>query len=60
MARDTRDTILHKLLAEMPELLADYLHLAQDAEGKVDAVRKRRYHKIASLLFKYQNWQSIR
>jgi hypothetical protein len=60
MARDTRDAILRKLLAEMPELLADYLHLAQDVDGRVDAVRKQRHRKITSLLFKYQNWQSVR
>jgi hypothetical protein len=51
---------LRKLLAEMPELLADYLHLAQDVDGRVDAVRKQRHRKITSLLFKYQNWQSVR
>jgi hypothetical protein len=28
------------------EIAADYLHLAQDAEGKVDALRKRRYEQL--------------
>ena len=31
------------------EIAADYLHLAQDAEGKVDALRKRRYAQLIKL-----------
>jgi hypothetical protein len=31
------------------EIAADYLHLAQDAEGKVDALRKKRYAQLIKL-----------
>jgi hypothetical protein len=32
--KDTRETLIRKLLSELPELLADYEHLAPDADGK--------------------------
>jgi hypothetical protein len=50
--KDTRDTLVRKLLKELPELLADYEHLAPDADGKIDPVRKTRVRRIGSLLLK--------
>lgn len=39
--------------AERLEWIArDYLHLAQDADGKVDALRKRRYEWLMKLVKK--------
>lgn len=60
MARDSQDKILRKLIAELDELLADYLHLAQDVDGKVDPVRRKRFKKVSGLLFRYKMWQSTR
>jgi hypothetical protein len=45
-----RNGIMRSLIAEVPELLADYKHLAPDADGKTDPVRNRRVAKITKLL----------
>jgi hypothetical protein len=47
---DNRETLIRKLLKELPELLADYEHLAPDADGKLDSTRKARIRKIGGLL----------
>jgi hypothetical protein len=36
------------------EIAADYLHLAQDADGKVDSLRKKRYAQLLKLADKLQ------
>jgi hypothetical protein len=33
MAKDNRESLIRKLLKELPELLADYEHLAPDSDG---------------------------
>ena len=50
--RDTRETLIRKLLNEMPELMADYDHVVRDMENKLDAVRKARIKKIYAILAK--------
>jgi hypothetical protein len=55
--RIDRDKLVVKLLKELPELLADYEHCAQDADGKVDAIRKKRVAKIGSLVLRIQTGQ---
>ena len=52
MAKDNRESLIRKLLKELPELLADYEHLAPDSDGKTDPHRKRRIQRIGSLLTK--------
>lgn len=52
MAKDNRESLVRKLLKELPELLADYEHLAPDADGKIDAHRKKRIQRIGALLLK--------
>jgi hypothetical protein len=44
-----RDKLIAKLLKELPELLADYEHLAQDADGKVDQYRRKRIERLGTL-----------
>jgi len=34
----------------LEEIAADYLHLAQDADGKVDAPRRRRHKWLMNLV----------
>jgi len=36
----------------MPELLADYAHLAPDVDGKIDPHRKKRIQRVGMLLRK--------
>ena len=50
MPKDNRETLIRKLLKELPELLADYEHLAPDADGRIDATRRARIRKISGLL----------
>ena len=50
--KDTRESLIRKLLNELPELLADYEHLAPDSDGKIDPHRKKRIRRIGGLLFK--------
>lgn len=50
--RDNRETLVRKLLREMPELLADYAHLAPDVDGKIDPHRKKRIQRVGMLLQK--------
>jgi hypothetical protein len=50
--KDTRETLIRKLLNELPEFLADYEHLAPDADGKIDPTRKARIRRIGGLLLK--------
>jgi hypothetical protein len=45
---------LEKLLAELPEFIADYRYLAADESGKIDPVRRRRALRMEALLFKIQ------
>jgi hypothetical protein len=52
-----RDKLISKLLKELPELLADYEHLAQDADGKVDVYRRKRIARLGSLILKLQTGQ---
>ncbi|MFY9560288.1 MAG: hypothetical protein WAQ52_08660 [Terriglobales bacterium] len=49
---EARHAAVAKLLAELPELLGDYKHLAPDADGKTDPVRLRRISRVAKLLAK--------
>jgi hypothetical protein len=56
--KDTRETLIRKLLIELPELLADYEHLAPDADGKIDATRKQRIRRIGGLLVKIKMFSS--
>jgi hypothetical protein len=56
--KDTRETLIRKLLIELPELLADYEHLAPDADGKIDTTRKQRIRRIGGLLFKIRTFSS--
>jgi hypothetical protein len=44
-----RDKLIAKLLKELPELLADYEHLAQDADAKVDQYRRKRIERLTAL-----------
>jgi len=44
-----RDKLIAKLLKELPELLADYEHLAQDADGNVDQYRRKRIERWNAL-----------
>jgi hypothetical protein len=44
--RDNRESLVRKLLNdELPELLADYEHLAADSDGKIDPFRKKRIRR---------------
>jgi hypothetical protein len=52
MAENNRASLILKLLKELPELLADYEHLAPDSDGKIDPHRKKRIQRIGSLLLK--------
>jgi hypothetical protein len=52
MAEDNRESLVRKLLKELPELLADYEHLAPDCDGKIDRHRKKRIQRIGALLLK--------
>ncbi len=52
MAKDNRESLIRKLLKELPELLADYEHLAPDSDGKIDPHRKKRIQRIGALLLK--------
>jgi hypothetical protein len=52
-----REKLITKLLKELPELLADYEHCAQDESGKVDSFRKKRIAKIGSIVLKLQTGQ---
>jgi hypothetical protein len=52
MSQDNRETLVRKLLKELPELLVDYEHLAPDADGKLDSTRKARIRRIGGLLAK--------
>jgi hypothetical protein len=52
MIKDNRESLVRKLLKELPELLADYEHLAPDMEGKVEPFRKKRIQHISGLLLK--------
>lgn len=52
MPRDNRETLIRKLLKELPELLADYEHLAPDSDGRIDPHRKKRITRIGGLLVK--------
>jgi hypothetical protein len=55
MAKDNRESLIRKLLNELPELLADYEHLAPDSDGKLDPHRKKRIQRIGGLLFKIRS-----
>jgi hypothetical protein len=44
--KDSRETLVRKLLKELPELVADYAKLATDADGKA------RIKKVAGLIQK--------
>jgi len=48
MVKDNRES----LLKELPELLADYEHLAPDSDGKIDPHRKKRIRRMGALLLK--------
>jgi len=50
MAKDNRESLIRKLLKELPELLADYEHLAPDSDGKIDPHRRKRIRRIGGLL----------
>jgi hypothetical protein len=52
MAKDNRESLIRKLLKELPELLADYEHLAPDMDGNIEPHRKRRIQRISGLLLK--------
>jgi hypothetical protein len=52
MVKDNRESLVRKLLKELPELLADYEHLAPDMEGKIEPFRKKRIQRISGLLLK--------
>ena len=52
MTKDNRESLIRKLLKELPELLADYEHLAPDSDGKIDPHRKKRIQRIGGLLVK--------
>lgn len=52
-----RDKLIAKLLKEMPELLADYEHCAQDVDGKLDPHRKKRIARIGGIVLKLQTGQ---
>ena len=56
--KDTRETLIRKLLSELPELLADYEHLAPDLDGRIDPMRKQRIRRIGGLLFKIRTFSS--
>lgn len=53
-----KDGMTGSLIRAIPELLRDYEHLAPDADGKIDPVRKRRIGRIAKLLHKINPPQS--
>ena len=40
---------MEKIVTNIREIAADYLHLAQDADGKVDRVRRKRHAEILQL-----------
>jgi hypothetical protein len=52
-----REKLIAKLLKELPELLADYEHCAQDESGRVDVFRRKRIAKIGSFVLKLQTGQ---
>jgi hypothetical protein len=54
MPKDNRESLIRKLLKELPELLADYAHLAPDSDGNIDPHRKKRIQRIGGLLLKIQ------
>ena len=48
---EERDVMkLRKASKILEEIAGDYLHLAQDADGKVDATRRRRYRWLINLV----------
>jgi|HubBroStandDraft_3_1064219.scaffolds.fasta_scaffold570722_1 hypothetical protein len=44
-----RDKLIAQLLKELPGLLGDYEHLAQDEDGKVDQFRRKRIDRFNTL-----------
>lgn len=52
--KDEREELITELVKELPELLADYEHLAPDSDGNIDAHRKRRIKRVGTLLQKIQ------
>jgi hypothetical protein len=52
MDNDNQEMLIRKLLKELPELLADYEHLAPDMDGKIELFRKKRIQRIGGLLRK--------
>ena len=41
-------------MTDIREIAADYLHLAQDADGKVDRVRRKRHAELLDLANKIE------
>jgi hypothetical protein len=37
---------MEKTVTDIREIAADYLHLAEDADGKVDSVRRKRHAEL--------------
>lgn len=58
MAEDDRESLIRKLLKELPELMADCEHLAPDSDGKIDTHRKERIQRIGALLLKIGMWSN--
>jgi hypothetical protein len=52
MAENNRESLILKLLKELPELLADHEHSAPGSDGKIDPHRKKRAQRIGSLVLK--------
>jgi hypothetical protein len=48
------EVLIVMLLQELPELLADYEHLAPDSDGNIDTHRQRRIKRVGTLLRKIQ------
>lgn len=47
-----RETGAPELLEASQEMVEDYLHLAQDMDGKVDAARRKRYNAMKAAIAK--------
>ena len=54
------DSPIRQLLNELPELLADYEHLAPDADGNIDSHRKKRIERFGILLRKLRSVEMVK
>ncbi|SRR5579872_1579132 len=56
--KDNRETLIRKLLKELPELLGDYQHCALDADGNIDSRRKQNIREAKRAIARFENQMS--